>query len=107
MKPFTERTITIIKQIPEGHIMTYGQVARTAGNPRAARQVSRILHSMSSTYHLPWHRVVNAQGRIAFQDEEKAAVQRNLLEDEGVLVLHNKVSLETYQYVNHEPYESI
>lgn len=62
---------------------------------------------MSSKHQLPWHRVVNAQGRIAFQDEDRAAVQRNLLQQEGVVVLHNKVSLETYQYTNHEPYESI
>jgi len=68
--PFTEKVIAIIAAIPEGKVMTYGQIAAAAGSPRAARQVVRILHSMSDKYHLPWHRVVNAQGMIGIQDEE-------------------------------------
>ncbi|MDP4172315.1 MAG: MGMT family protein, partial [Bacillota bacterium] len=59
MERFTERAMEIIKQIPAGKVMTYGQVARVAGSPRAARQVVRILHSMSEKYSLPWHRVLN------------------------------------------------
>lgn len=43
---FTERAVAIIKQIPEGKVMTYGQIAELAGSPRGARQVVRILHSM-------------------------------------------------------------
>ncbi|UCC21332.1 MAG: MGMT family protein, partial [Promethearchaeota archaeon] len=42
---FTERIIQIIKNIPKGKVLTYGFVAKLAGNPRAARQVSWILHS--------------------------------------------------------------
>lgn len=84
MKTFTERAMNIMKQIPSGKIMTYGQVAATAGSPRAARQVTRILHSMSAKYDLPWHRIVNVQGRIVLQDEESRLFQRKLLQDEGV-----------------------
>lgn len=76
--------MNIMKQIPSGKIMTYGQVAATAGSPRAARQVTRILHSMSAKYDLPWHRIVNVQGRIVLQDEESRLFQRKLLQDEGV-----------------------
>ena len=47
MNPFTKRTIDIIQSIPEGQIMTYGQIASLAGNSRGARQVVRVLHSMS------------------------------------------------------------
>ena len=57
-------------------------IARLAGSPRGARQVSRILHSMSSKYNLPWHRVINAQGKISRQMD--AAQQRRLLEAEGL-----------------------
>ena len=46
---FTERAVAIIKQIPEGKVMTYGQIAGLAGSPQGARQVVRILHSMSKS----------------------------------------------------------
>ncbi|MFK2826216.1 MGMT family protein [Bacillus sp. B190/17] len=85
MKPFTAEVIRILKEIPEGYVVTYGQVARMAGSPRAARQVVRILHSMSRKYDLPWHRVVNAKGEIAVPDNDSRKLQRKLLEDEGVL----------------------
>lgn len=100
MTPFTERTIGIIRAIPEGRVMTYGQIARLAGSPRAARQVVRILHSMSGKYSLPWHRVVNGRGEIAIQDEESRYQQIMLLEMEGVGVTGNKVNLESF---GHQP----
>lgn len=53
MTPFTERVIHIIQSIPEGKVMTYGGVARAAGSPRGARQVVRILHSMSKNISCP------------------------------------------------------
>jgi methylated-DNA-protein-cysteine methyltransferase-like protein len=86
MTPFTERAIEIIKNIPAGKVATYGQIALMAGNPRAARQVARILHSMSSGQGLPWHRVVNAQGKIALSAPEAFIMQKRLLEAEGVEV---------------------
>lgn len=86
MTPFTERAVEIIKKIPQGNVTTYGQIALMAGNPRAARQVARILHSMSGSLGLPWHRVVNAQGRIALSDPEAFIIQKRMLEAEGVHV---------------------
>lgn len=65
--------------------MTYGQVARIAGNPRGARQVVRILHSMSEKYDLPWHRIINSQGAIGKRDLEMVTLQKDLLEAEGVI----------------------
>ena len=65
MTKFTEEVLDIIKMIPKGKVMTYGQIAAYAGNPRGARQVSRILHSMSSSHELPWHRVINSKGGIS------------------------------------------
>ena len=66
MNLFTERVIRIIQGIPAGQVMTYGQVAAAAGSPRGARQVVRVLHSMSEKYELPWHRIINVQGEISF-----------------------------------------
>ncbi|WP_010277654.1 MGMT family protein [Paenibacillus senegalensis] len=84
MTPFTERVIALIRAIPSGRVMTYGQLAACAGSPRGARQVVRILHSMSRKYGLPWHRVINARGEIAIQDDSGRFFQRELLEAEGV-----------------------
>jgi methylated-DNA-protein-cysteine methyltransferase related protein len=99
MQPFTERVVNIIKNIPEGKVMTYGQIAKEAGSPRAARQVVRALHSMSRKHRLPWHRVVNSKGQIALQDDESYNEQLFSLESEGVQVgLHGVINLEKYQY---------
>ncbi|MFG6147157.1 MGMT family protein [Halobacillus sp. B23F22_1] len=98
MNPFTERVLKTIRSIPSGSVMTYGQVAREAGNPRAARQVARILHSMSQKHSLPWHRVINAKGEIAVKDDETALEQQLDLEDEGVVVINKKVNLQEFQW---------
>jgi methylated-DNA-protein-cysteine methyltransferase related protein len=108
MNPFTAKAIDIIKNIPAGKVMTYGQIARLAGSPRGARQVVRILHSMSKKYHLPWHRVINAKGALGLQDDEAFSVQKLSLEVEGVEFLQgNLVSLEEYQFHPHVQGETI
>jgi methylated-DNA-protein-cysteine methyltransferase related protein len=99
MTPFTEKVVEIIKRIPPGRVMTYGQIAGLAGSPRAARQVVRILHSMSRKHNLPWHRVINAKGQIALQDEQAFEEQRMNLEIEGVEVgLHGGINLQEYRW---------
>ncbi|MDY0404397.1 MGMT family protein [Virgibacillus sp. 179-BFC.A HS] len=99
MQPFTEKVIHIIQNIPSGKVMTYGQIATLAGSPRAARQVVRILHTMSRKYELPWHRVVNKQGAIVLKDEEMAWLQRERLESEGVEVsFQGQLDLSAYQW---------
>ncbi|QAS53153.1 MGMT family protein [Halobacillus litoralis] len=96
MKPFTQKTIQIIKNIPPGKVMTYGQVAQWAGNPRSARQVARILHTMSRKHKLPWHRVLNAQGQISIKDESLAEIQKISLQAEGITVINYKIQLGQY-----------
>jgi methylated-DNA-protein-cysteine methyltransferase related protein len=98
MKPFTDSVIRIIKQIPSGQVMTYGQIAKLAGSPRGARQVVRILHSMSKKYNLPWFRVINSKGEIAIADEETRAAQVIFLKDEGIEVVNGIIDLKKYQY---------
>ena len=96
MNEFTKKTIEIIKAIPPGYVMTYGQVAEAAGNRRGARQVAWILSGMSKAHELPWHRVINAKGEISHTGSE----QRELLELEGWLfILNHKVDLAVYRYV--------
>ncbi|OGC41908.1 DNA methyltransferase [candidate division WOR-3 bacterium RBG_13_43_14] len=82
--PFTERVIQIIKKIPKGSVITYGQAAAWAGNSRAARQVAYILHSSSEKHGLPWHRVINGKGMIALRKGRGAELQKQLLLAEGI-----------------------
>lgn len=85
MQPYTARVVEVIKGIPAGTVMTYGQVAAAAGSARAARRVVWVLHSLSEAHNLPWHRVVNAKGEIALPGDEARYTQRAMLEEEGVL----------------------
>ncbi|MFC5650075.1 MGMT family protein [Paenibacillus solisilvae] len=99
MKPFTQEVVNVIKGIPAGYVMTYGQIAQQAGSPRGARQVVRILHSLSAKHDLPWHRVVNAKGEIVIKDDEGRFSQTYYLQEEGVLLSEaGLVDLEKYKY---------
>ncbi len=80
----SQRIKDIIKKIPRGKVATYGQIAAMAGNPLAARQVVRILHSSSRKEKLPWHRVINGKGRISLQPGFGYEEQKNLLVKEGI-----------------------
>jgi methylated-DNA-protein-cysteine methyltransferase related protein len=100
MESFTAKAIEIIRSIPKGRVMTYGQIASLAGSPRGARQVVRILHSMSEKYQLPWHRVLNVKGEIGIQDEELFINQKMLLENEGIKFNGERsIHLKSYQYL--------
>ncbi|MBN2039432.1 MAG: MGMT family protein [Spirochaetes bacterium] len=81
---FTHKVIDIIRNIPEGKILSYGIIAYMAGNPKGARRVSWILHSMSEKYNLPWWRVVNSKGIISIKTEEGIELQKKKLKKEGV-----------------------
>lgn len=97
MTDFTIQVLDIIKSIPYGKVMTYGQIASIAGNPRGARQVSRILHSMSGTHQLPWHRVINSKGGISLTGEG-GFIQSQMLINEGIDVKNRQVNLKEYLY---------
>jgi len=85
MEPFSLMAISAIKKIRKGRVATYGQIAAMAGNPRGARQVVRILNVYSEKERLPWHRVINREGRIALPHGRGYELQKQLLQDEGVV----------------------
>lgn len=94
---FTARTRAIICQIPPGLVTTYGLIASYAGNRSGARQVVRILYSSSDKYELPWHRVVNRNGQISPRSSMGHLLQRQLLEEEGVVFGENgRIDLAVY-----------
>jgi Predicted methylated DNA-protein cysteine methyltransferase len=100
MQPYTRKVIRIIKSIPPGRVMTYGQIAELAGSARGARQVVRILHAMSIPYGLPWHRVVNAKGEVAILDDEGRFLQMANLREEGVTIgADGRIDLSRYRYM--------
>lgn len=99
-KSFYERVIDIIKNIPEGRVATYGQVARYAGNPRASRQVAYILHSSTERESLPWHRVINSKGSISLRQKHGYELQKQMLEKEGITFDdRNRVDLECFGWL--------
>jgi methylated-DNA-protein-cysteine methyltransferase-like protein len=83
--PFQVMVKKIIKKIPRGKVASYGQIAALAGNPRGARQVVRALHSSAEKENLPWHRVINRQGRISLKPGYGYELQRAMLEEEGIV----------------------
>lgn len=97
MTEFTIRVVEIIQNIPHGKVMTYGQIAAYAGNPRGARQVSRILHSMSEKHNLPWHRVINSKGTISLTGQA-GFMQGELLSGEGIDVINKKIDLQKHLF---------
>ena len=97
---FSKQVIEIIKKIPAGRVATYGQIANLAGNNKAARQISRILHSSSDKYDLPWHRVINSQGKISLRSGDGFEMQKAMLENEGVQVIDGRIDLKKYKWKN-------
>jgi methylated-DNA-protein-cysteine methyltransferase-like protein len=80
---FFQHVYHAVRMIPPGRVATYGQVATYLGNPHAARTVGWALHALSEGTDVPWHRVVNAKGRISI--DHGASQQRAMLEEEGVV----------------------
>ena len=90
---FRDKVINVIKNIPRGRVISYGQVAALAGNYRAARQVSRILKN-NENQDLPWHRVVNSKGAISLPPHMGGIIQKGLLENEGIVFTKKGTAIE-------------
>jgi methylated-DNA-protein-cysteine methyltransferase related protein len=81
-----ERIYAVVCRIPKGRVATYGQVARLANLPGRARLVGYALSALDGRRPVPWHRVVNAQGRISARrgEEDWGVIQRLRLQREKV-----------------------
>ena len=94
-----EHIYAVVRRIPFGRVATYGQIATLAGFPRQPRLIGYALHALPRGTSVPWHRVINAQGRISPRAGEPAGslTQRLLLETEGVAFdARGRISLERY-----------
>jgi methylated-DNA-protein-cysteine methyltransferase-like protein len=95
--PPRERVWQVVAAIPAGRVATYGQVAQLAGVPRGARFVGTVLRDLPRDSRLPWHRVLNASGRLSV-DPLTAREQRERLEAEGVAFVGGRVSLSRFRW---------
>lgn len=80
-----QRVLSLLARIPEGRVMTYGQLALLAGQPGAARQVGFIMNGLLQDSDLPWQRVINAQGKVSTHKVGLGDLQEGLLRQEGVV----------------------
>lgn len=98
MTEVANKIYEIVKNIPRGKVMTYGQIAEQIRNKKLARVVGNILHNNPDPANIPCHRVVNSQGELsksfAFGGAE---AQKQLLEKEGIRIVDNKIDLTEYK----------
>jgi methylated-DNA-protein-cysteine methyltransferase-like protein len=100
--PVFERIYAIIRQVPRGQVVTYGQVAKVVGGI-SAQMVGFALAALrerDNVEPVPWQRVINAQGRVSPHGQGfGTAVQRDLLEEEGVVFdAEGRVDLKLYRW---------
>jgi O-6-methylguanine DNA methyltransferase len=87
--PFAARILTVVRRIPPGHVATYGDVARMAGRPRAARAVGNVMKNCHRR-DVPCHRVIAAGGRLGGYGGSEA-LKRALLVAEGITIAGSRV----------------
>jgi methylated-DNA-protein-cysteine methyltransferase-like protein len=90
-----EQIWQIVNAIPAGKVATYGQVANLAGMPQQSRLVGRVLSRLPKGSKLPWHRVINSQGKFSNPNPER---QKLRLEKEGVVMVNGRVNLRIYRW---------
>ncbi|KXZ67640.1 Methylated-DNA--protein-cysteine methyltransferase [Acinetobacter venetianus] len=93
--------LEVIALIPYGKVATYGQIAKLAGIPKHARLVGYVLKHLDQESSIPWHRVINSQGKISVIriNEKGENIQKQLLADEGIYVLNNKINLKVFSWI--------
>lgn len=94
----------VVRRIPRGRVLTYGQVAELAGMPGAARVVGAAMRASGTDLGLPWQRVVGKRGPgtglVRIHDAMGAGMQRALLEAEGVAFTDaGGISLAAYGWI--------
>jgi methylated-DNA-protein-cysteine methyltransferase-like protein len=99
MTPTSDHTYAriwrVVARIPRGKVTSYGTIARLSGFPTQPRMAGYALHGLPDGIDIPWHRVVNARGQISLPGE-RGALQKELLEREGVMFSRNTIDMKRY-----------
>ncbi|MDH3598133.1 MAG: MGMT family protein [Candidatus Tectomicrobia bacterium] len=97
---FYERVYDLVRHVPRGKVVTYGQVAALLGAPYAARAVGYALRALSTGSDVPWHRVINREGQISPRHPAAGPIlQRVLLEAEDVgFDAQDRIDLSCYRW---------
>lgn len=94
-----QRLWQVIQEVPAGKVASYGQIAELAGLAGAARLVGNTLKKLPKGTQLPWHRIINAQGKISFPSDSAAyREQKQRLETEGVIFDNERITLSKYRW---------
>jgi len=94
-----EAVYLALAQIPKGKVITYGNLAKLAGMPNGARLAGRLMCGLPEGSKLPWHRVVNSQGKLSMPvDSDGYREQKRRLIKEGVEFVNEKIKLKIYGY---------
>jgi len=96
-----QRIYTVVSMIPKGCVATYGQIAELAGLPRQARLVGYALNVLPKGTRIPWHRVINSQGKISLRSEGEGSDNRQMRLLKREKVKFNQkgiVDLKTYRW---------
>lgn len=95
---FFQQVYGVVKRIPFGKVVTYGEIAQFLGNPRNARTVGYAMHSCDAS--LPWYRVVMKSGKLPFDETDSSSFkQKKFLEKEGITFLTNgRIDLEKHRW---------
>ena len=93
--------LDIVKQIPEGKVATYGQIATIVGT-KNSRSVGFALATLKEDTDIPWFRVINSKGKISFPEQSDGfKIQYSLLQNEGIIFdTKNKINLKQYGWNN-------
>jgi len=95
-----ELILQTIALIPEGNVCTYGKIAEYAGAQRRARLVGTILKQLPPGSKIPWHRVINSQGKISFPEgSDQFDAQLGRLQKEGITPINGRINLKTYLWI--------
>lgn len=98
---------TVLASIPSGRVCSYGALARLAGLGRGARLAGRWLKELPDGSSLPWHRVVNSQGRLSLPDDSPAGQeQAQRLAREGVIMHNGRLDMKRYGWPDQSPAQS-
>lgn len=91
---FKERVYKLVADIPKGKVATYGQIAKLAGSPGAARAVGSCMKNNKDTKKVPCHRVVASNGHLTgYSMGQGVSTKKTILKKEGVIIKGDKVDL--------------